>query len=58
MYSSEMKNINPLTPNLSPELEKILYEAIPALDDGFVILFGYLGDTFCCFKFFINENLV
>ena len=28
----------------SPELEKILYEAIPALDHGFVRVVDYMGD--------------
>ncbi len=28
----------------SPELEKILYEAIPALDHGFVRVIDYMGD--------------
>ena len=27
-----------------PELEKILYEAIPALDHGFVRVVDYMGD--------------
>ena len=27
----------------SPELEKILYDAIPVLDDGFVRVVDYLG---------------
>ena len=28
----------------SPELEKILYEALPALDHGFVRVVDYMGD--------------
>ena len=28
----------------SPELEKILYEAIPVLDHGFVRVVDYMGD--------------
>ena len=28
----------------SPELEKILYEAIPVLDHGFVRVIDYMGD--------------
>ena len=28
----------------SPELEKILYEAMPALDHGFVRVVDYMGD--------------
>ena len=28
----------------APELEKILYEAIPALDHGFVRVVDYMGD--------------
>jgi thymidylate synthase (FAD) len=28
----------------APELEKILYEAIPALDHGFVRVIDYMGD--------------
>ena len=27
-----------------PELEKVLYEAIPALDHGFVRVVDYMGD--------------
>ena len=29
---------------ISPELEKILYEAIPVLDHGFVRVVDYMGD--------------
>ena len=29
---------------VAPELEKILYEAIPALDHGFVRVVDYMGD--------------
>ena len=29
---------------ISPELEKILYEALPALDHGFVRVVDYMGD--------------
>ena len=29
---------------IAPELEKILYEAIPALDHGFVRVVDYMGD--------------
>ena len=28
----------------APELEKVLYEAIPALDHGFVRVIDYMGD--------------
>ena len=28
----------------SPELEKILYEAVPVLDHGFVRVVDYMGD--------------
>ena len=28
----------------SPELEKILYEAIPVLDHGFIRVIDYMGD--------------
>ena len=28
----------------APELEKILYEAIPALDHGFIRVIDYMGD--------------
>ena len=30
--------------HLAPELEKILYEAIPVLDHGFVRVVDYMGD--------------
>ena len=36
--SNQTKRVN------SPELEKILYEAIPALDHGFVRVVDYMGD--------------
>ena len=29
---------------ISPELEKILYEALPVLDHGFVRVIDYMGD--------------
>ena len=29
---------------VSPELEKILYDAVPALDHGFVRVVDYMGD--------------
>jgi len=29
---------------IAPELEKILYEAIPVLDHGFVRIVDYMGD--------------
>ena len=29
---------------ISPELEKILYEALPVLDHGFVRVVDYMGD--------------
>ena len=29
---------------IAPELEKILYEALPALDHGFVRVVDYMGD--------------
>ena len=33
----------------SPDLEKILYEAMPALDHGFVRVVDYMGDdSFNC----------
>ena len=28
----------------SPELEKVLYEAIPVLDHGFIRVIDYMGD--------------
>ena len=29
---------------ISPDLEKILYEALPVLDNGFVRVVDYMGD--------------
>jgi len=29
---------------ISPELEKVLYEAIPVLDHGFIRVIDYMGD--------------
>ena len=46
--SEEIKNQqnqnNPTKRVTAPELEKILYEAIPALDHGFVRVIDYMGD--------------
>ena len=35
---------NPTKRVTAPELEKILYEAMPALDHGFVRVVDYMGD--------------
>ena len=44
----EIKNqqlqINQTKRVTAPELEKILYEAVPALDHGFVRVVDYMGD--------------
>ena len=42
----------------APELEKILYEALPALDHGFVRVIDYMGDdTYCSIcKSFIRKR--
>ena len=42
--SSETKRVT------APELEKILYEAIPALDHGFVRVVDYKGDYTSIFQ--------
>jgi thymidylate synthase (FAD) len=46
--ADEIKNqqsqSNPTKRVTAPELEKILYEAIPALDHGFVRVIDYMGD--------------
>ena len=46
--SEEIKNqqsqSNPTKRVTAPELEKILYEAMPALDHGFVRVVDYMGD--------------
>ena len=46
--SDEIKNqqsqSNPTKRVTAPELEKILYEALPALDHGFVRVIDYMGD--------------
>ena len=34
----------------SPELEKILYEALPVLDHGFVRVIDYMGDDILLFN--------
>jgi thymidylate synthase (FAD) len=48
--ADEIKNqqsqSNPTKRVTAPELEKILYEAIPALDHGFVRVIDYMGDDY------------
>ena len=41
---SQQSQSNPTKRVTVPELEKILYEAIPALDHGFVRVVDYMGD--------------
>ena len=41
---NQQSQINHTKEVTSPELEKILYEAIPALDHGFVRVVDYMGD--------------
>ena len=42
---NELKSQNNPTKRVTaPELEKILYEALPALDHGFVRVIDYMGD--------------
>ena len=42
----------------SPELEKILYEALPVLDHGFVRVVDYMGDIVLLFSLreFLTEK--
>ena len=41
---SQQSQNNPTKRVTAPELEKVLYEAIPALDHGFVRVVDYMGD--------------
>ena len=41
---NQQSNSNQTKRVTAPELEKILYEAIPALDHGFVRVIDYMGD--------------
>jgi hypothetical protein len=49
MYSSEMKNINPLTPNLSPELEEIRVRHISSRDKCYR-MYGGLASNLISFE--------
>ena len=41
---NQQSHSNPTKRVTAPELEKILYEAIPSLDHGFVRVIDYMGD--------------
>ena len=42
----------------APELEKVLYEAIPALDHGFVRVVDYMGDDTSIVQSFSPQEIL